>query len=719
MNTPNSGFESVATPDATPPSGDTTDQSLVEAPDHSLQSATTDPATGIEIVPQSDEPVAEVRTSSEGRWEMVLHMFESELIGLLVDIEKTDGGYQIETVGDSPSNWTLSESNITDDEVHLKITDPRDIEIDFRGRLEDGVIRGNIAFSAEGLDLASLRPTTKETLTAETSREPASGLEQIAELKSDENLLTNMRDIAQNLGDAPLAYALYVRIFNIVRNQPPNDWDYPALVDEYVAAGEGWGERVQARVNLDVGYTLAIIERAPELAHQHLDMAAEELGDIESEGLASRMALSRGLLLINSESEEDQQAGYALLEQVKEKDPFNLVSVVKMAAYQEAQGNNEEALALYASLTTVPGIRGDISKIANLWKELGRDPQELDAYLDEVYQKAIYHFAETDGSSEPAADNQQVVLGELFTGAACPPCVAADIATGGLELAYPSSKFVMLRYHEHVPAPDPMTIADGEARLLFYEARGTPSLYINGTGVQGVGGNVFNAAPLYKQLRTLIDPLTEQTTDLSINLTAEGNGDTLHVGATVDGAEEYPESWRLRLCLVEEAVSFPAPNGIRIHEMLVRYMPGGAEGILPREDGFAFEADITAAEIHQTLQATIDTAQERYNVDLPQVPNQLDSLHFVAFVQDDLSLEVKQAASIPIIGFDAGPPAAEEAFEETETDEDASLETPTAKQDTDSTEAPEPSDPEPSDSEPSDSSPSSTEANPPTEEADQ
>ncbi|MCA9109314.1 MAG: hypothetical protein KDA52_05160 [Planctomycetaceae bacterium] len=703
VNTPNANFDSVATPDAAPADDEpaiseetageeSADPLIAEANDLEAQAKSGDPESDVENAPPSDEPIAELRSTTEGRWELVIHMFESELTAMLVDIQKTDDGYQLETVAESPVGWTVNESTVTEDELHLKIVDSQGLEVDYQGQLHDGVIRGNIAFSQEGLDLASLRATTLETIDPESARKQAAGYEQIADMQPGENLLPNMRDVAKSLGDLPLAYELYVRLFNFVRNQPPADWDYSELVDEYVAAGQQWGERVQARVDLDVAYTLAITEKIPEIALEHLDKAEQELSDIDSEVLASRMTLTRGLLLINSESEEDQQSGYSFLEQIKEKDPLNLVTVVKMAKYQEDQGSTEEAIKLYAGLVTIPGIRGDISKIANMWKELGRDPQELDPYLDEIYEQTVFGFLESDVVEDAAAvENQQVVLGELFTGTACPPCVAADIAIGGLERTYPLSKLIVLRYHEHVPAPDPMMIADGETRLRFYEAPGTPSFYLNGTPVQGVGGAIFNAKPLYQQLSNIVKPLLEQTTDLSIKLSAEGQGETLHIAATVEGAEEPPESWRLRLCLVEESVHYHAPNGIRIHEMLVRYMPGGAEGILPRDDGFAYEADITATDIHQTLQATIDDARERYQVDLPAVSGDLDSLKLVAFVQDDLSLEIKQAASIPITGFDATAPV-DESTAEAEEAEETPAEIPPSDSEENSTDAPESSD---------------------------
>lgn len=674
VNTPGSDFDAIATPDAATDEGVSGDSNLALEPlpplksGEAIDSARTDPSTGIKIVPEgeeptADEPIAEIRTTPEGRWEVVVHVFQFNLIAMLLDVQKTDEGYVVESMGDSVAGWTLDEATIDDDKVHLKITDPENVEIDYVGHLEDGLIRGNIAFAEQGLDLATLRPTNRERVEPEQARQTAPGFEKVASLQPDENLLANLRSIARDLGDSPLAYELYVRLFNLLRNQPASSLDESELVKEYLAAAEGWGDRVQNRVSLDIGYTLAIIEKSPELAREYLDKAAEGLSGNESDVLQAQLKLADGLLLINSDSEDDQQRGLALLKENREQDPFNLVSVVRMAEYYETHENPEEALALYAGIQTIPGVQGDPSRVANLWKDLGRDPQELESYLDEVYENTVYRFAETDIDSEAVPDDQQVVLCELLTGASCPPCVAADIATGGLEMTYPLSKLIVLRYHEHVPAPDPLTIPAGENRMQYYEARGTPSLYLNGTNVQGVGGGIFNAAPLYRQLSEMVGPLTEQTTDLTIELSANADNDSLQVSASVGGTEEILQTWRLRLCLVEEAVHYTAPNGIRVHEMLVRYMPGGAEGVVPQEDGFTFETEVTTADLYEAIQSTIEAAKDRYNVDLPMIPIGSGELHLVAFVQDDLSLEVKQAASIPVNGFNTAPPEAVEVGE--------------------------------------------------------
>ena len=65
---------------------------------------------------------------------------------------------------------------------------------------------------------------------------------------------------------------------------------------------------------------------------------------------------------------------------------------------------------------------------------------------------------------------------ELFTGSKCAPCVAADLDAAALEVTWPMSHLIVLRYHEHVPGPDPLRNADSEARFGYYNGKGTPTV---------------------------------------------------------------------------------------------------------------------------------------------------------------------------------------------------------------------------------------------------
>ena len=106
--------------------------------------------------------------------------------------------------------------------------------------------------------------------------------------------------------------------------------------------------------------------------------------------------------------------------------------------------------------------------------------------LDAEYEKTVPPFqpVKFDGRKEKVAN--RVAVMELFTGAQCPPCVAADVAFDALSRAYQPKDLILLQYHVHIPGPDPLTTAETVERMSYYaklapqEVRGTPSTVFNG-----------------------------------------------------------------------------------------------------------------------------------------------------------------------------------------------------------------------------------------------
>src|SRR5262249_1815173 len=131
---------------------------------------------------------------------------------------------------------------------------------------------------------------------------------------------------------------------------------------------------------------------------------------------------------------------------------------------------------------------------------------KLNAHLDEEYHQKVPNFKPTAYEGRKSKSNDRVALMELFTGAECPPCVAADVGFDGLIKTYKPTDVVLLQYHLHIPGPDPLTNADTEARAKYYpELRGTPSTFFNGKAEYGGGGPMANSENKYKEYRSVID----------------------------------------------------------------------------------------------------------------------------------------------------------------------------------------------------------------------
>jgi hypothetical protein len=239
----------------------------------------------------------------------------------------------------------------------------------------------------------------------------------------------------------------------------------------------------------------------------------------------------------------------------------------------------------------------------------------------------------------------RVVLVELFTGAHCPPCVAADLAFEGLAKTYSTSDLVLLQYHLHIPAPDPMTTPDSEARAKYYgdNVRGTPSIFFNGKPAAGGGGYRPHAPAKYEEYRKVIDSLLDSDNKITLNASATRTGDSLSITTTAAGYKPS-DKLKLRLALIEPWVRFAGSNGLSYHAHVVRALPGGPEGTALTKDNAKQMETVNLAELRKTVGKSLDPIESLDG----QRPFSYRNLRLVAFVQNDETKEVLHAIEVPV-----------------------------------------------------------------------
>ncbi|QEL13408.1 Omp28-related outer membrane protein [Limnoglobus roseus] len=287
-------------------------------------------------------------------------------------------------------------------------------------------------------------------------------------------------------------------------------------------------------------------------------------------------------------------------------------------------------------------------------KEVNAKLTKLDAMLDREYLESVPPFRPgTFTARKDKAANRVVVL-ELFTGAQCPPCVAADVAFDALEKTYKPTDVVLLQYHEHIPGPDALTNPDTVARWDYYRelapegVRGTPTTVFNGKPQAGGGGGMPNAEKKYQQYRDIIDPLLEESTPVALKGSATRTGDQIAVTVNVTGAGEK-KGLKLRVVVVEENIKYVGGNKLRFHHHVVRATPGGTDGFAIKEASSSHTAKVDVGQLRKDLTKYLD----KYEADqrpFPTTARPLDMAHLkvVALVQDDKTGEILQAAQFDI-----------------------------------------------------------------------
>jgi hypothetical protein len=294
-----------------------------------------------------------------------------------------------------------------------------------------------------------------------------------------------------------------------------------------------------------------------------------------------------------------------------------------------------------------------------LAKESEARHAKLNQELDDEYHKKVPPFKPAVYAGRQNKKADQVVLMELFTGAQCPPCVAADVAFDALMTTYKPTEVIGLQYHLHIPGPDPLTNRDSLARQEYYgsEVQSTPSTLFNGHSQAGGGGGMANSNEKYTEYREIIDKSLEKAKGATIDVSAVRAGDQIKVVGTAKAAESGGEKPKgendkpkrvLRLALTEESVHYVGGNKLRFHHHVVRALPGGADGIELKGGAATIDVAINLADVKRNIEAYVsDFARTRkFPNTLPEI--KLENLAVVAFVQDDADKSILHAVSVPV-----------------------------------------------------------------------
>ena len=174
----------------------------------------------------------------------------------------------------------------------------------------------------------------------------------------------------------------------------------------------------------------------------------------------------------------------------------------------------------------------------------------------------------------------KTVLAELFTGAECPPCVAADKAFDMLSEYYPRKDMIVLEYHLHIPGPDPMTNPDTFKRYRYYGGNfGTPTVFFDG-GNQLIGGGADFVAPnRFKVYERIINNYMKEKPGYDISGTAKlDKNNDVKVDIDLKKLNSTDKNLSVHFALVEKSIAYTGRNGISKHLFVVRDLANGPDG---------------------------------------------------------------------------------------------------------------------------------------------
>ncbi len=291
------------------------------------------------------------------------------------------------------------------------------------------------------------------------------------------------------------------------------------------------------------------------------------------------------------------------------------------------------------------------SAMAEEMKNVEAELAKLDKVLDAEYLAKVPPFKPQPFAGREKGDRKVVM--ELFTGAQCPPCVAADVAFDALSKSFKPSELILLQYHLHIPGPDPMTNTDTQGRAAYYKINSTPSTRFNGKSPLQPGGGGMNASEgMYKRYVGVIKPALNGDSETKLTLSATQVDNKINIKAGVAGLKEPGEKKRLRLVLVEETIPYVGGNKLRFHHHVVRDLPGGVAGFELKEENSQHTASVNLDELRGKLNKYLDSYAKENDIEFASARPKLDFKHLkvVGLVQDDETKEILQVIQADIAG---------------------------------------------------------------------
>lgn len=538
----------------------------------------------------------------------------------------------------------------------------------FAGELKDGVVFGNI-LSADGRCTPARLVRPKEQLTAEPQPNLVEGVYALTEILKSGAKWDDLVAFIEEHPESPLALnALY----SMGSQLGPREVTREKVEQLFNLSGETlslWGNRLKQYARLNTLVMVVNIYRYPDLFEEIRKSLVGEFPEPMWEQQTAYVLETLGAELKNVEkveqlrsSTEDSRAEImTALNEAKQTDRFNFNFLRSTADALEELGEKEEALKWYLDFVAIPGFESfylnqfqmfakDVAptseKLEKLWVEVHENSDGLSAALDQSYLELLNYY-ETPEVKIPETAGKRVLV-ELFTGTACPPCVAADLAFSKLHKELPSDRVIFLQYHVHSPAPDPLTGEGNSGRYHYYAAKGTPTSLVNGRKIEGVSGP---ASLVYSSATRLCDEISEQ---LAINQPLEISVDVKpgkEGGATFKAnvnAEEISDRWRLNVVLAEEKIRFKGQNQVPLHTMVVRQVITPSQGEPPKGDSLAVEGSIDLKKLATTLKENLAKVEAQYRAELPEAPLEFKKLYLVVFVQDNRNQRVRQVISVPV-----------------------------------------------------------------------
>lgn len=394
------------------------------------------------------------------------------------------------------------------------------------------------------------------------------------------------------------------------------------------------------------------LDEAAKIAEKGLTVFEEDENKRVTQSRATHLATLGRIRLKQGRVADAEKA----LKQAYAANPDIPTALIGLAELSDGKHDTKAALGYWMQAALTGRLsKDDREKFEAAYKKANNGTLDgLEAAMDAKYKATFTAPVHPEPYKPTPARTSKVVLAEVFTGAGCPPCVAADLAFDAALERYTRKDLAVIMYHLHIPVPDPLTNKSTVERAKYYSVNGVPTAAIEGVPTVG-GGAKSNTKPVYDRIRGTIDKALETAAGATLQLDATPGSGIVKVKATPSGLPADGEAVKLQVMLVEEILSYSGENGVRFHPMVVRSIAGDNYGgfIVDRKAPAAVEHVFDLAQITKETQDYIDEYEKNRGTTTPgfafsrkPVSMNPGSLSVVAFLQEEKTKKVLQATYV-------------------------------------------------------------------------
>jgi len=563
----------------------------------------------------------------------------------------------------------------------------RKSEIDFSGLRTGNTIRGSILTKQAGPNapsLANILATSGKDITRIETKQMQKAFPSFQDALAQFQKNGKSDELEKFLTEHPGSPLVFPASSPILQSMIKNKESMERTEQfsaSYFKSANMWGDRQKHRAMFSLCSLFIQVRFHPKLAFRITQELRGELGKNEhlysekelkdflsqAENLERNSKILWNVQKVHYGTQQEQQLALVELKETNRKDPFNPHVLYAIGSHARSEKRNMEAIEYYARIVALPDLSNYLQSIwiqdriqrppidqtlRKMWEKEKGSQAGLVSYIEKLSAQIIDNFVTEEKKLEVKPDRRNVLL-ELFTGTECKNCVGLDVATTGISRRYSGDHVVVLRYHQHSGGSNPLANQQSKDRLSYYKTPSTPSapraplLILNGIKPNYAKASIVHSSPIYSMYEELLDELLQEKSEVSIDLQARRAGDSIEVKALVK-SKTLSKDWKLRIVLAEEEVKFHGKNGLRKHEMVVRYIPNGLKGFLVSKGKLEFERTISVKNIKQDLNEALTEHEKNENVEFFDKPLDLKNLHIVAFVQNSKTYEILQVVHVKV-----------------------------------------------------------------------